>query len=213
MSEYILLSAIVPTLNESNHIEKLISDYLKFAPEFSEIFIVDGGSTDGTIEIVNRMSEKDKRVNILFNEKKFVSFAFNLAFGQTNGKYVALLGAHAYYSSDYFKVAIKSLESNEADAVGGVLIHSAHSMMGKAIAIVMSSVFGVGDTPFRTKNKRTYVDSVAFEIYKREIFGKVGLLDEELIRNQDEEFNYRLNQAGFRILMLPEINAKYLFIP
>jgi glycosyltransferase involved in cell wall biosynthesis len=209
MSDLNLLSAIVPTLNESNHIEKLLLDYLKFAPELSEIFIVDGGSTDGTIEIVNRISEKDKRVKILFNEKRFVSFAFNLAFGQTNGKYIALLGGHSDYSSDYFKVAIKSLESNEADAVGGVLIHCAHSMLGKAIANAMSSVFGVGDTPFRTKNNRMYVDSVAFAIYKREIFEKVGLLDEELIRNQDDEFHYRLNQSGFRILMLPEIKVNY----
>lgn len=209
MSEFVLLSAIVPTFNESSHIEKLILDYLKFAPAYSEIFIVDGGSTDGTLEIVNRVSQDDKRINVLINKKKYVSFAFNLAFENTKGKYVALLGAHSEYCSEYFNLAIKSLELEEADVVGGILEHSGKSLVGKAIAFGMSSVFGVGNTPFRTENKRMYVDSVAFAIYKREIFKKVGLLDERLIRNQDDELHYRLNHAGFRILMLPELKVNY----
>jgi glycosyltransferase involved in cell wall biosynthesis len=203
------LSAIVPTLNERKYIQKLIVDYLNCAPQNSEIWIVDGGSKDGTVELVNKMSENDKRIKFLHNEKKFVSCAFNLAFKDTKGKYLALLGAHSDYSYDYFSLAIKSLELNEADAVGGILIHSGNSLMGEAIAFGMSSIFGVGDTPFRTKKKRMYVDSVAFAIYKREVFEKVGLLDEELIRNQDDELHYRLNKAGFRILMLPEIKVNY----
>lgn len=203
------LSAIVPTLNESKHIKKLIIDYLSYAPQNSEIWIVDGGSNDGTVEIVSKMSEDDERIKFLYNENKFVSFAFNLAYKETKGKYLALLGAHSDYSYNYFDIAIKSLEMNEADAVGGVLIHFGNSLKGKAIAFGMSSIFGVGDTPFRTKNKRMFVDSVAFAIYKREVFEKVGLLDEDLIRNQDDEFHYRLNHAGFRILMLPEIKVNY----
>ena len=73
----------------------------------------------------------------------------------------------------------------------------------------MSSQFGVGDSEFRTTKKRAYVQTVAMAIYKRSVFQKIGLLDEDLIRNQDDEFHYRMNANGFRILMDPMMEATY----
>ena len=67
----------------------------------------------------------------------------------------------------------------------------------------------MGGTEFRTSEKKQYVQSVAFAVYKKEVFEKAGLLDEQLIRNQDDEFHYRLNAMGFRILMVPELRCIY----
>lgn len=204
-----LLSAIVPAFNEAAHIRQLIEGYLHSAPEASDIWVADGGSNDGTRQILEDLTRHNPRIHWVDNPKKYVSFGFNKVFPLTKGKYVALLGAHAEYSSDYFKIAIEALENGEADAVGGVLKQTAHTGKGKAIAAAMSGKFGVGNTEFRTVIKRMYVDSVAFAIYKRELFEELGLLDTELLRNQDDELHYRFNAAGKRILMIPEIFSEY----
>lgn len=73
----------------------------------------------------------------------------------------------------------------------------------------MSSVFGVGNAHFRTGGKSEYVDTVAFGAYRREVFERVGFFDEELARNQDDEFNYRVLQGGFKIYLDPAILSDY----
>lgn len=209
MKSQTILSAIVPAFNEVKHIEKLITEFLQFAPDDSEIWVADGGSTDGTREILERLGRLDARIHWVENPDQYVSFGFNKVFPLTRGKYIALLGAHAHYSPDYFVKAIEALENDEADAAGGLLKQTAKSEKGKAIAAAMSGKFGVGNTEFRTEQKRMYVDSVAFAIYKRSLFEDLGLLDTALLRNQDDELHYRFNAAGKRILMIPEIHSVY----
>jgi GT2 family glycosyltransferase len=73
----------------------------------------------------------------------------------------------------------------------------------------MSSPFGVGNAYFRTGGKSGYVDTVAFGAYRREVFERIGFFDEDLVRNQDDEFNYRVTKAGFKIYLEPKIESKY----
>jgi len=204
-----ILSAIVPTFNEEKYIFSVISDFLANAPTPSEIFIVDAESTDKTAQIVKEFSQNYSNVHFVVNRKRTVSFAFNTAFSLTSGKYICLLGAHAKYDKDYFSIGCKYLEDNEADVVGGFLVQEGQTDFGIAVAFAMANKIGVGNTKFRTERKKTYVDSVSFALYKREIFEKVGLLDENIIRNQDDELHYRLNRYGYRLLMVPEISATY----
>ncbi|MBK5283791.1 MAG: glycosyltransferase family 2 protein, partial [Bacteroidia bacterium] len=105
--------------------------------------------------------------------------------------------------------AVHYLSTNECDVVGGPLKQEGKTTTGKAIAFCMSTKFGVGDTEFRTSNEKRIVQSVAFAVYKREIFEKVGLLDEQLVRNQDDELHYRINKFGYRIMMVPEMKCTY----
>jgi GT2 family glycosyltransferase len=73
----------------------------------------------------------------------------------------------------------------------------------------MSSSFGVGNAHFRTGNKSGYVDTVAFGAYKKEVFDDIGYFDEDLIRNQDDEFNFRLLKNGYKIYLSNKIKSKY----
>jgi GT2 family glycosyltransferase len=148
-------------------------------------------------------------VRLIDNPDKTATHGFNTAYKHAKGKYIAFVGAHAEYDNDYFKQALSYLEKNECDAVGGPLNQAGKGNQGEAIALVMSSKFGVGNTEFRTMKQKMYVDSVAFAVYKREVFEKAGLMDTSLRVNQDDEFHYRLNKLGFRILMVPEMRAKY----
>ncbi len=204
-----MISVLIPVFNEVKFIHKLIDSLLMALPQPSEVFLMDGNSTDGTVEVIKEYELKDPRIKLIHNEKKYVSFGFNKTFPVSKGEYLCLLGAHAEYPIDFFSTGIKYLESNECDIVGGPLIQKGHTENGKTIAYCMSSKFGVGDTEFRTESKKMFVDSVAFAIYKREVFEKAGLLNEKLIRNQDDELHYRLNAYGFKILMVPEMACSY----
>ena len=203
------LSVIVPALDEAKFIHKLIESIEDVDETEKEILIVDGGSNDGTVEAVRELSKCYSNIKLVQNPERYVSHGFNRAFLQAEGEFIALVGAHAIYPKNYFKECIKVIEEGECNASGGFLIQEGKSNKGKAIASAMSSKFGVGNTDFRTKPRRSYVESVAFAVYDKRIFKKVGLFDELLIRNQDDEFHYRINAAGFRILMLPELKVTY----
>jgi GT2 family glycosyltransferase len=174
-----------------------------------EFLLTDGGSTDGTLDLIHRRQKKDARFIIINNPKRFVSHGFNLALKNAAGAYIAFLGAHAKYPDHYLSKGYEVLKAGLADAAGGPLRQAGHSKTGAAIAWAMSSPFGVGNTAFRTSTQQQYVDSVAFAVYRREVFEKVGEMDEDLIRNQDDEFHYRMNAAGLKILMIPEMSAEY----
>lgn len=200
------ISVIIPTLNEEKYIGALISRLTNTNTCELEIFVCDAGSSDRTREIV--LAFEHPNVHLRDNPKKYVSHAFNDTFPITKGKYIALLGAHASYPEHYFDYALTYL-NNECDVVGGPLIQLGKSDTGKAIAAAMSSKFGVGGTEFRTEKRKMFVDSVAFAVYKREIFERIGLLDTSLIRNQDDELHYRMNAHHYKILMVPEMECSY----
>lgn len=204
-----ILSIIIPVLNEEAFIQNLIDTLLFSDPKEKEIFIVDGGSVDKTVKIILENKEKYPNIIYLENKEKSATHAFNKAFIESNGKYVAFIGAHANYSVNYFSYAVELLEQNKCDVVGGVLKQEGKTDMGRMIAKCMSSKFGVGGTEFRTSNQEGFVQSVAFAVYKREIIEKVGLMDINLIRNQDDEFHYRIVDQGYKILMTPEISSTY----
>jgi GT2 family glycosyltransferase len=53
------------------------------------------------------------------------------------------------------------------------------------------------------------VDTVPFGCYKREVFDRIGYFDEELLRNQDYEFNARLIKNGGEIYLIPDLTVTY----
>lgn len=203
------LTVCFPVYNEIRFLDSLISSVIETEPVSKQIVLIDGGSTDGTIDQIKKWQEKYSNIFLVNNPQRYVSHGFNLAFNQTQSKYIALMGAHAEYPANYFKKGLSLLEAGECDAVGGPLIQKGKTDKAQVIAFCMSSKFGVGDTEFRTSKERMYVDSVAMAIYNRKVFDKVGLFDEALVRNQDDEFHYRLNHYGCRILMEPEMESVY----
>src|SRR5690606_93281 len=209
MKQVIDISIICPVYNEREHLSSLASTFLADDGIKKEVFFVDAGSDDGSVEYIKTLSEKDSRINLVQNPSKYVNHGFNMAYPVTSGRYIALLGAHSNYPGNFFRIGFEALEKNECDAVGGPLKQIGRGIVGEAIAESLSSRFGVGNTEFRVFKKRMFVDSVAFAIYKKKVFEEIGLLDKDLIKNQDDEFHYRLNKAGFKILMLPEMEVEY----
>ena len=203
------LSVICPTLNEINFIDQLIDDLCANDGLEKEVLILDGGSIDGTVDRVRELQKKYSCLTLISNPRRTSTAAFNIGFDSAKGQYIAFVGAHARYSKDYFKFGAEVLRSGVCDVVGGPLEQQGKTDVGKAIAYVMSSKAGVGNTEFRTSKERMYVDSVAFAIYKKSMINEVGLMDESLPVNQDDEFHYRVNSRGFKIMMIPEMKAIY----
>lgn len=204
-----ILTVCVPVYNESRFIDRLISSLMNAAPDEKEIILIDGGSTDDTISKIKSWQKVYPQLRLVINDLKYVSHGFNKAYRDITSDYIALLGAHAAYPDNYFEKGVEILKSGLADAVGGTLKQDGRTEKGKIIAQCMSSKFGVGNTEFRTSREKKYVPSVAMAIYKKSVFESIGLLDEELIRNQDDEFHYRMNARGLKILMDPEMELTY----
>mgnify|MGYP001274726567 CR=1 FL=1 len=207
-----MISIIVPVRNELNYIRLTLDSIIQQnnSDLISEILIVDGVSNDGTREIIKPYIKTNNKVQLIDNPDKIVSTGFNRALSVSKGDVIVRVDGHSQLSKDFIKSCMTTLNNVEADCVGGATEHISSGIIGNAIKIAQSSGFGVGGVAFRKGVKNgQYVDTLAFGAYKREVFEKNGGYDEELIRNQDDEFNFRLIQNGGKIWLDPSIKSFY----
>lgn len=207
------VSIIIPERNEASHISECIDSVLSqtYPNELMEVLIIDGMSDDGTREIVKEYEDKDGFIRLIDNPNKIVTCALNVGIRKAKGDIIVRMDAHTYYDRNYVKACVETLSKVNADNVGGpiVTLPGDNTSMAKAISLATSHPFGVGNSKFRTANKEQYVDTVAFGAFRKEIFAKVGLFDERLIRNQDIEMNSRIIRSGGKIYLNPEIKSYY----
>lgn len=175
-----------------------------------EIIVVDGMSNDGTREIIQRLISTINAIQIVDNPDKIVSTGFNLGLSKAKGDIIIRVDGHSKLESNFLINTINLFNKIDAECIGGPTKHIAKGIVGKSISIAQTLKFGVGNALFRQKIKKgSYVDTLAFGAYKREVFKKIGGYDEELLRNQDDEFNFRLIQFGGRIWLDPSIKSFY----
>lgn len=208
------VSIIMPIRNEFRYIRNSLGAILRqnYPSDRLEILIVDGLSNDGSRQIVNDMIGANPQVHVVLldNDKQIFSTGFNIGLKHAQGDIVVMLGGHTEIAPDYVWRSVESLGNPDVDCVGGSVETIAQTRVGEAIALAMSTPFGVGGVAFRTqKRKAMWVDTVAFGAYKRQSVQRCGFLDEELVRNQDDEYNYRLRELGGRILLVPDIHVRY----
>ncbi|MGE5801471.1 MAG: glycosyltransferase family 2 protein [Gemmatimonadota bacterium] len=208
------VSIVIPCRNEARYIEACLESILAadYPADLIEVLVVDGGSDDGSRDIVARYAATRPRIRLLENALRITPAAMNIGIRAASGDVIMRMDAHVVYPGNYIRRLITALESSGADNVGGVIetLPGDGTAVARAIAVALSHPFGVGDSYFRIGTRAPrLVDSVAFGCWRRELFGRVGLFDEELVRNQDDEFNYRIAQHGGRVLLVPDIVARY----
>ena len=174
-----------------------------------EIIISDGLSTDNTKEVVETFKPSDIPLIWLDNPDKIVPTGLNLAIRQARGDVIIRVDGHTTLASDYVQQCVLALQCSGAENVGGRMNPVGKNTFGKAVALATSSPFGVGGARFHYSTQEEWVDTVYLGAWPKEVFQKVGLFDEELVRDQDDEFNYRLREAGGKILLIPRINSWY----
>ena len=209
-----MISVICPIYNEESRIEDCIQSIVNqdYPHNEMEVLFVDGMSTDRTRDIVMEYSRQYPFIRLLDNPMHTAPVALNTGIRAAQGNIIVRLDAHSKYPTDYFSVLVSKLQNSDADNVGGVCntLPAKETSICRAIAHAMSSSFGMGNSHFRVGvEHEMWVDTVPFGCFHRTIFDKIGYFDEELVRNQDDEFNGRIIQNGGKILLLPQVVVDY----
>lgn len=209
----IKISVVIPCRNEVLYIreciEAIYGNKLRSEVVLS-VFVVDGMSDDGTRELVLNLEKKFPNLKLVDNEKQLTPFAFNLGIYQVPADYIQIVGARHILSSNYLQKSLDILQSNcEIWCVGGKLINEYLNETGEIISKAMSTTFGMGLGNFRTLEKSGFTDTVTSPMYPYWVFEKIGFFDEQLIRNQDDDFNFRVTKAGGKIWFEFDISLKY----
>jgi glycosyltransferase involved in cell wall biosynthesis len=209
-----LVSIVIPCRNEREHIIPCLDSILAsdFPLDQLEVLVVDGMSEDDTRAVIERYSKRHSVIRLLYNPKRTTPSALNLAISEARGAIIVRMDAHAHYPPNYITDLVGWLERTGADNVGGacVTLPGDATPTARAIAAALAHPFGIGNAHFRlgTVELRA-VDTVPFGCFRREVFQRVGLFDEDLVRNQDDEFNFRLLRAGGRVLLVPGVVSFY----
>ncbi|MDD5144811.1 MAG: glycosyltransferase family 2 protein [Candidatus Pacebacteria bacterium] len=208
-----MITVIIPCRNEEKFIGDCLESLIKqdYPKEDLEILVIDGASEDKSREIAQGFSEKYPFIKVLDNPQKFTPFALNIGIRAAKGDVIVRMDSHAGYNKDYISQCVKRIKESGADNVGGVIetLPSKNTLTARAIASALSSSFGAASSFRIGSDKPKEVDTVFGGCFKKEVFQKVGLFDERMLRSQDIEFNKRLKKAGGKILLFPDIVARY----
>jgi glycosyltransferase involved in cell wall biosynthesis len=211
------VSIIIPCRNEKDYIAGVLDSILAndFPKEKLEVIVADGMSEDGTRFVIEEYAAKFPFIHLVDNPKKIVPCALNEAIRNAKGRIIMRMDAHAVYPPSYISRLISALGELKADNVGAAweTLPGGPGLVPKAIALALSHPFGVGNATYRLSNGEDHApietDTVPFGCYRKDVFDRIGLFDEELVRNQDNELNERLKKAGGRIFLIPEVKIQY----
>jgi succinoglycan biosynthesis protein ExoA len=207
------VSVVLPIRNEAKFIEATLRAVLQqeYPAAEMEVLIADGMSNDRTRDIIRRVAATyPHQVRIIDNPGKIVATGLNAAIAEARGKIVVRVDGHCIVAPDYVRTSVETLERSSAVNVGGQMESVSDGRVGRAVALATSSTFGVGGAlkHYRSTNER-WVDTVFQGAWRRTVFETLGNFDEELVRNQDDEFNYRIRSRGGKILFNPKIKSRY----
>ncbi len=212
VKKYPFISIIIPCRNEEKHIARCLDSIIAntYPKDRMEVLVVDGKSDDATLRILNDYTKKYGFIKILENKKRVTPAAMNTGINNSTGELITIINSHAILDGDFFLKSVSILNETNADAAGGRLntINDGEEIVSKSIPIAADSFFGAGGRRYRSRKKPGLVaDTLPYCVYKKDVFNDIGLIDEELLRDQDEEFNYRLLKHGGKIFFSPEIKS------
>lgn len=207
------LSVVIPCRNEEKFIAECIdaiyANNLNEEVELS-VVVVDGMSDDGTREIINQLALKYSNLYTVDNVAKLTPYAFNLGIKFKEADYYQIVGARQILSLNYLSTSIQKLQANQVIwCVGGAVENVYVNEVGEIIAKAMSTTFGMGLGNFRTLEESSFSDTVGTPMYPKEVFERIGYFDEDLVRNQDDDYNFRVLKAGGKIWFEHSISLKY----
>lgn len=211
-----MISVICPTYNEERFIEACLQSMLAqdFPKAEWELLLVDGGSTDRTRTLIAPYLQQYSHIRLLDNPHRTAPYAMNIGIRAAKGEYICRIDAHSSFPANYLSTLYRYMNQlPDAANVGGVCqtLPANSTAKAQAIAIASAHPLGVGNSTFRTStvDQPTPVDTVPFGFWHLSLFDEIGFFDEELTRNQDDEFNARIIQNNHTIYLVPGIRITY----
>ena len=209
-----MVSLVIPCRNEEKFIGSCLDSIIAndYPKESLEVLAIDGMSEDGTRAVLEDYAKEYRWIRLLENPKRITPVALNMGIATAKGEIIIWMSAHNQYGKNYISRSVESLNKYGADNVGGTMktLPRLDNFIGHAIVASLSHRFGVGNSYFRVRtDEPKWVDTVFGGCYRREVFDRVGLFNESLVRGQDMEFNLRLKKAGGKTLLVPDIVSYY----
>jgi succinoglycan biosynthesis protein ExoA len=215
MSAERIVSVIVPCRNERGHVAQFAASALAQrlpAGWRLEAIVADGGSDDGTLDVLARVAANDARLRVVANPERIVSTGLNRALADSRGEVIVRMDVHTTYASDYVAECLAALERTGADNVGGPWRAEADAgggAMQEAIVAAFQSPLVAGGALSRRLDHEGPVDTVYLGAWPRATFDRFGGFDETLVRNQDDEHNLRITAGGGRVWQSARIVSAY----
>lgn len=205
------VTVVIPVRNEAASIDACLQSIVAqdVGVRAIEILVVDGGSTDDTRERIQAWTAKAPTIRLLDNPSRIAPTALNIGIQAANGSVIARMDGHSEAPPDYLSRGLADLAETGAWAVGGQMRRVGTTPTTEAIAAATMSPFGVGDAAHNFATERMWAETVFLGMWPTWVFDRIGLFDEELVRNQDDEFSYRIREAGGKILFDPAISMAY----
>ena len=204
------VSVIIPVYNESGFIGPCIEGFQQqtYPGASIEILVVDGMSNDGCRDEVARYMVADPRIRLIDNPKRVAAAAANEGIRHAHGEVLCFLSAHGVPDPEYVATSVRLLYETGAGGIGGRYLHIGLDPVSKAIGLAMSSPFGMA-SPHRSAGEACEADTISHPTFRRAVFDTVGGYNEDLLRNEDYELNYRVRCAGFTLVFSPEVSSVY----
>jgi succinoglycan biosynthesis protein ExoA len=208
------VAVVMPVRNEAAFVAGAIDSVLAqtFDPERLEILVVDGDSTDGTVEIAEQhlSGSRPSIARVLSNHSRTTPSGLNTGISSTSADVVIRVDGHCRLAPDYIETCVRLLAETGAGNVGGRMRPKGEGAVGQAMTLALSSKFGIGDSRFHYSERQEFVDTVYLGAFRRSALAEVGGYDESLLSNEDFELNHRLRSAGYGVLLSPDVQSTYI---
>jgi len=201
-----LVSIIMPIRNEREWIDAALDAALNqdLGTPF-EVLVADGMSTDGTRDAIQTRASRDPRVRLIDNERRSTSCGLDVALASARGRYFVRLDGHMIAPADFTRRLVEHLQRGECEGAGGIKRAIGIRPFGEAVAAAFGSPFGIGNARHHYLSRPGPIDHVSPGAYVTERARAIGGFAEDLVRNQDYDFDYRYALAGGRIILDPSI--------
>lgn len=210
-NDFMTVSLCVVALNEEKYIINLLNDLLNqdYPHELTEIVLIDSGSIDKTKQIMVAFKNENKDyigIKVLDNPKRIQAAGWNVAIKNFSCDVLIRIDAHTKIPSDFVSKNMSNLEDGEYVSGGKrpCLIEN-QTKWGEILLRTENSLFGSSINTSRHSTEKQYVKSMFHAAYKREVLASTGLFNERLLRTEDNEFHYRIRQAGYKLCYDPKI--------
>ena len=205
------VTVIIPCRNERSSIGKCLDSVLAgdYPNQLLEIIVADGMSDDGTRDVLQTYHARNAKIRCVDNPGRIVPTGLNQAIKLATGEYIVRLDAHTEYAKDYIRQCVAVLQETGAANAGGAWRTKASGFWQEAIALGFHSPFSAGGARSRDVEYDGPADTVIYGSWRRQTLLDIGLFDEALVRNQDDELNLRLTRAGGVIWQSARIRSWY----
>lgn len=206
-----LVSFCVIAYNEEKAISSLFNDIRNqdYPHDKMEVIFVNAMSKDRTRQLMEEFSKENngfRRVVVLDNPKKIQAAGWNVAIKEAKGDIIMRIDAHTVIPKEFVSKNVECIQSGE-NVSGGPRPNIAEedTPWKHTLLLAEQSMFGSSIAPYRKGHHKSYVKSVFHGAYRREVFEKAGLFNENLGRTEDNEMHYRIREAGYKICYNPKI--------